>query len=274
MPPVFLRAYPPAEPASGPAFWLPFHNGELLVRRGEGGVVPVHGEATALEALQPGTPLYLGMVDGTPCLACEVSPEAVPDDWSALGLRALFGRLDDPFYGLAGYATQLLAWQRTSRYCPACGQLTAPVPGEWGRRCPACGYTRYPPVSPAVLILIHDGDKVLLGHQPGWGRRYSILAGFVEPGESLEECVRREVFEEVKLEVANLTYRGSQPWPFPHQLMCGFTARYASGEIRFNPRELDDAAWFHVDALPELPAPLSLSRQLLDAWAASRRASP
>ncbi len=135
------------------------------------------------------------------------------------------------------------------------------------RRCAQCGHERFPQVSPAVLILVHDGaDRILLAHKPGWGDRYSILAGFVLPGESLEECVQREVEEEVGVRVTDLQYVGSQPWPFPHQLMIGFTARHRSGDIRIDTLELDHAAWFDANALPALPPPLSLSRQMIDAW--------
>ncbi len=264
----FLRAYPPSRPAPGAAIWLPFRGGEVLVREGESGIALLEGEAL-LDALEADAPLYLGDLGDVPCLACEVSGEAaLPSGWRALGLRSLFGQLDDAAYGLAGYAAQLLHWQRTSRYCTVCGQPTEPAAGDWGRRCAACGHTSYPAVSPAILALVHDGDRVLLAHKPGWGKRYSILAGFVEPGESLEGCVHREVQEEVGVAVTDLHYVGSQPWPFPSQIMIGYTARYAGGETRIDDKELDDAAWFRFDALPELPPSLSLSRQIIDAWVA------
>ena len=141
--------------------------------------------------------------------------------------------------------------------------------GGMGAALPDCQHSRYPQVSPAVLALVHDGaDRVLLAHKPGWGDRYSILAGFVLPGESLEECVRREVQEEVGAEVTDLVYQGSQPWPFPHQLMIGYTARYVSGDLRLDEQELDHAAWFSAAQLPSLPPALSLSRQIIDAWRA------
>jgi NAD+ diphosphatase len=147
-----------------------------------------------------------------------------------------------------------------------------PMEREWARLCPNCGHQRYPQVSPAVLALVHDGgDRILLAHKPGWGDRYSILAGFTLPGESLEECVYREVEEEVGIEVTDLVYQGSQPWPFPQQLMIGFIARYTRGEIRLDEEELDHAAWFDVHELPSLPPPLSLSRQIIDAWRQSRQ---
>jgi NAD+ diphosphatase len=122
------------------------------------------------------------------------------------------------------------------------------------------------------LILIHDGaDRILLARKPGWGKRYSILAGFVEPGETLEECCYREALEEAAVITTGFEYAGSQPWPFPHQLMVGFNCRWQSGEIRIDETELEHADWFHVNDLPELPPPLSLSRQIIDRWVASRQ---
>jgi NAD+ diphosphatase len=149
--------------------------------------------------------------------------------------------------------------------------MTEPLSGGWGRQCPNCDHITYPPVTPAILVLVHDGENVLLVHKPDWGKRYSIIAGFVEPGESLEGCVQREVREEVNVEVSDIRYIGSQPWPFPHQLMVGFTARYVLGEIRPDQQELDRAAWFHYNALPELPPPLSLARQIITTWVASQQ---
>lgn len=270
----FLRVYPPAQPPPGPAVWLPFQTDKLLVRE-QGQVVGLaRGEPDDLAGLPLPQPVYLGTLDGTPCLAADCPPEAeLPPGWRALSLRALFNQVGEAEYGLAGYAFQLLYWQRTSRFCPLCAGPTEPVGGDWGKRCVSCGHVRYPQISPAILALVHDGDHILLTHKPGWGPMYSIIAGFVEPNESLEECVHREVLEEVSLEVDSVSYRGSQPWPFPHQLMIGFFARYVAGEPRPDPTELDEARWFHVDDLPAIPQPLSLSRQLIDAWVASRRAA-
>ena len=270
----FLRAYPPATPAAGPALHLPFRDGDLLLQGGDatGGLSLVRADSEGA----PEGALYLGTLDGVPCLAY---PTPADNDGvlTPVGLRSLYGRLGDDEYALAGYAAQLLHWHTISRFCSRCGQATGDA-GEntWARRCPACGLSAYPPVSPAVLILVHDGaDRILLAHKPGWGARYSILAGFVEPGESLEECVAREAMEEVGLPVADVAYRGSQPWPFPHQVMIGFTARCAdpARECRLDENELDDARWFTADTLPELPGPLSLSRQLIDAWIAGRAAA-
>ena len=264
---MFVRAYPPASPAPGAALWLPFRDESLVVA--DGG--RLLGDDTP--GLPVDAPMYLGTLDGLPCIAFRLPPDsALPDGTRAANLRALYGQTTDEEYALAGYALQMLEWQRTSVYCSVCATATVEHANDWARTCPACGYSRYPPVSPAVLILVHDGDRILLSHKPGWGKRFSIFAGFVEPGESLEDCARREIMEEASITVEDVAYAGSQPWPFPHQIMLGFTMRYGSGDPRPDPSELDDVQWFRYDALPELPPPLSLSRQLINQWVADRRA--
>jgi NAD+ diphosphatase len=143
--------------------------------------------------------------------------------------------------------------------------------GERARTCPACGLAAYPRLSPAVITVVERGPEILLAQGINFPEPfYSTLAGFVEPGESLEEAVEREIREEVGIEVRDVTYFGSQPWPFPNSLMIGFTATYGRGEIEIDPTELVDAAWFRKDALPHIPPPLSISRRLID-WAAARR---
>jgi NAD+ diphosphatase len=281
----FLRAYPPAEPAPGtPRRYLPFPGpGKVALCRGGVGVptlldVDRGAGAALLGALRAdgwGEELvYLGQLGPDACYAVSIPADtALPDaELEVLDLRSLYGRVPEAVYGLAGYATQVLGFRRQSRFCPVDGRSTEPEPNSWARRCPECGLTRYPPVSPAVLILVHDGaDRILLAQKPGWGRRHSILAGFVEPGETLEECCYREALEEAGVTTTEFQYQGSQPWPFPHQLMVGFFCRHAAGEIRIDTAELERAEWFRFDALPQLPPPLSLSRQLIDRWTASRR---
>ena len=266
--PDLIRAYPPAQPEPGPALWLPFYRGEVLTQTSaDGGLRMHHGTQSSVEALNLRPPLYLGTLDGTPCLTAEADPDTdLPDGWTPVSLRGLFGKVSDAEYSLAGYASQILYWRRTSVFCPVCGHRTEAKNGDWGRHCPECGHSGYPHLSPATLILVQDGPRLLLAQKPGWGTRWSILAGFVEPGESLEECVRREVKEEVGLDVDGLSYAGSQPWPFPHQLMVGFTAQYVSGEIAPDGEELERAAWFTRETLPDLPPPVSLSRRMIDAW--------
>jgi NAD+ diphosphatase len=267
--PEFKRLYRPAAAISGPVKWLPMRGRDLIVRH--------TGKDCALltateDRFMPEDPLVLGEQEGVTYLACDAPADLeLPDGWKAIDLWRLHGSIPEQDWVIAGYAAHILHWRRTSAYCPVCGHIMGPMGQEWMRECPQCKHQRYPQISLAVLILVHDGaDRVLLSHQPGWGEMYSILAGFVLPGESLEECVHREVEEEVSVQVTDLVYAGSQPWPFPQQLMIGFTARYAGGEIRIDEQELDRAAWFAVGELPPLPPTLSLSRRMIDAWRQSR----
>ncbi len=267
MPSIFQRAYPSAVPPPGLAYWLPFRGSNLLVEEHEQGIRLISAPVESLAGIEPQNLLYVGRIDEVPCLACEVDEQSpLPPGWRDFDLRSLFGRLDETAYGVVGYASQLLHWQRTSRYCPVCGTLNGPLGESWGRTCPRCGHIGYPSVIPAVLALVHDGEHILLSHKPGWGKRYSIFAGFVEPGESLEGCVSREVAEEASIQVDTITYFGSQTWPFPTQLMVGFQAHYTGGEPRADMQELDDVRWFHVDNLPSYPPLMSLSGQLITAW--------
>ena len=264
----FQRAYPPTHPTPGSAYWFLFRGNEVLVQGpGTGYTLPRFDES-AVAFLHPEGVLYLGTLTGVACFAGEVSPDqTLPADLQAVGIRDLFGNLDDNAYGVVGYAAHILRWQRDSRFCPVCGNQLGELGEGWMRQCPNCDHIGYPLVSPAILVLVHDGPRVLLVHKAGWGARFSIIAGFVEPGETLEQCVQREALEEVGVEVTDLTYIGSQPWPFPHQLMIGFMARYSDGQILPDQSEIDKAEWFRFDELPELPGPLSLSRQLIDRWA-------
>jgi NAD+ diphosphatase len=180
------------------------------------------------------------------------------------GLRAVFGIVDEALAALAGRAFQIMEWDRNHQYCSRCGTPTEPRPDERARACPSCGYTTYPPISPAIMILVTRGRELLLARKPGWAPgRYSALAGFVEPGETLEDTVRRETREEVGVEVQNLRYFGSQPWPFPHSLMVAFIADYAGGDVRPDGVEIEAANWFDAERLPQLPPSISISRRLI-----------
>ncbi len=163
---------------------------------------------------------------------------------------------------------QALWWESTSGYCPRCGGPTRRIGGEWGKECPTCGYQHYPHLHPAVIVLVHDGDRVLLARKAGWAPgRYALIAGFVDNGESLEAAVRREVKEESGVEVDSIQYLGSQNWPFPSQLMVGFLAHYAGGEIVPDPSELEDAGWFPRDALPTGPSRHSIAGFIIENYA-------
>jgi NAD+ diphosphatase len=214
---------------------------------------------------------HLGVDHLAVALPDEQPPE-LPDGWRAAGLRNWFGALDDETLSIAMRAVQMLEWDRTHRYCGACGTPTVQAEGERAKRCPSCGLTVYPRIAPAMMVLVTNGDRLLLGRginfPPG---RYSALAGFLEAGETIEQCIAREVREETNVEVRDLRYFGSQSWPFPNSLMIAFTAEYSGGELRPDPAELADAQWFALDALPQMPPRLSIARALIDATVARMR---
>jgi len=192
---------------------------------------------------------------------------AAPAGYSFRKLRPLVGVVDDQFVTIAGRAFQIAEWARTHRYCGACASAMKQVQGERCMKCTACGMVAYPRISPAMMVLIRNGDKILLAkHAMSPTNRYTALAGFLEAGESAEEAVHREVFEEVGLKVHNLRYFASQSWPFPHSLMVAFTAEYLSGEIRIDEKEIVDARWFGPDdELPVFAANISIAGELINA---------
>ena len=209
--------------------------------------------------------LLIWQWQGRPCYAADI--DVLPDLGGELvAVRSLFARLGAEAFALAGRATQLMDWQRNHRYCGRCATPTTRKEGEYAMLCPKCGLLAYPRISPAVMVLIARGDELLLARSPHFRPgMYSALAGFVEAGETLEQAAVREVREEVGLEIANLRYFRSQPWPFPDSLMVAFFADYAGGEITPDPVEIEAAGWFARSALPPLPDPVSIARQLIDA---------
>ena len=200
------------------------------------------------------------------CFAVDLSEDAQPPTGMALkGLRQLFGVFDEPSFAIAGRAFQILNWDRTHRFCGRCGSATQHHTVDRARECPECGLLSFPRVSPAIIVLVHKGSEFLLAHNGRFpSGRYSILAGFVEPGETLEQAVVREIREEVGIEVKDIRYFGSQSWPFPHSLMVGFTCQHASGDIEIDGEEIVDAGWYTKDHLPDLPDGISISRQIID----------
>lgn len=214
----------------------------------------------------PANALLVGKSEGVACYAAEVDGFPEMPGAEAVPLRAIFQLAGPQVFMLAGRATQLLDWQANHRFCGRCGTPSELAEGEMAMRCPACGLLAYPRISPAVMVLVRDGEKLLLARSPHFKPGvFSALAGFVEPGETLEQCAVREVREEVGIEIANLRYFDSQPWPFPNSLMVAFFADYAGGTITPDPAEIAEAAWFSPDELPILPDPISISRRLIDA---------
>jgi NAD+ diphosphatase len=202
-----------------------------------------------------------------------VSPRMeIPGSWRTIPVRQVLtmcgGTLQCGIIGKMLRACHVAAWRRDSRFCGSCGAANVDVPGGAERRCPVCGREEFPRVSPAVIVIITDDEnRILLAHNKRFrAGLYSLISGFNESGENLEDTVAREVREEVNIEVKDIVYIRSQPWPFPNSLMTGFCARYSSGEIRPDGVEIEDARWFGRDNLPELPGEGSLSRYLINLW--------
>lgn len=265
------------------AFWFVFLADRLLVELGPPSPrpsddlrVPARASWAKLPLLKSNNPLwfkpartlYLGRLAGTDCWAAEAPADTAvaPPGMGWEGLRALFSVLEDAHFALAGRAIQLLDWDRSHRYCGRCGTPTEAKSEERARACPACKLSVYPRISPAVMALVRREGEILLGRSPHFPPgMYSALAGFVEPGETLEQCLAREVEEEVGVRVSRIRYFASQPWPFPNSLMIAFICDWESGEIRPQAGEIEDAKWFKVLQLPKLPSRISIARRLIDA---------
>lgn len=262
----YIPLVTPPERRDEPALWFAFRKAEILVLKGEDRPALPQCLELAEHGLDPQRRQYLGLYEGKHCFAVEIhESQPLPKGWATLGLRDLFGLVETTLAALSGRAYQLLEWDRNHQYCSRCGTQTEPRTDERARSCPACGFTSYPPVSPAIMILVTHRGKLLLARKPAFPQgRFSALAGFVEPGETLEDTVIRETREEVGVEVKSIRYFGSQPWPFPHSLMIAFTAEYAGGEIRPDGVEIEEARWFDPGELPKLPPPISISRRLID----------
>jgi len=239
----------------------------LVVRtEGERVLLPELADLSRL-GLDPAAALYLGRLDGEDCFALDSGRAELPAPWVSQGLRGLYAQLTEEEFGVAGRAVQIATFAVTHRFCGSCGQPALRDGIERCVRCQHCDLVFYPRVSPAIIVLVRRGEQALLARSGRFTTGfYSTLAGFVEPGESLEQTLGREVFEEVGIQVDNIRYFGSQPWPFPHSLMVGFFADHAGGEIAVDGQEIVDARWFSAHDLPPVPPKLSIARKLIDAW--------
>ncbi len=246
------------------ALYFAFEDGQLLTRADA--EVPAALRHSDVRWLDSDEPLYLGELNGRSCLAVEVKAVGEPG-FTALGLYSLLGRIDQQTFYLAGRAYQLLEWHRNHRYCGRCGRETIPHERDRAKTCPACRLMVYPRLSPSIIVLVWREDEMLLARNVAWPNgTFSTLAGFVEPGESVEQTVHREIREEVGLLVSNLQYKGSQSWPFPNSLMLGFHAEYQAGDICCQAEEIAEAYWYKVDDLPSIPPRWAISRWLIDAF--------
>jgi NAD+ diphosphatase len=261
----FLLESPDLDPG-GPGYWVLLRGGELIIdTTGTSPVLPF-GDTPPIIVLDE--PLYFGKWHGRPCrLATIENDTELSDGLEASDLFAGNPDLPIDLLSLGGLARQILHWEENSLYCSKCGIEMVRLPGEWGKQCPVCGAHHFPHIHPCVIVVVRRPGEVLLARKAEWPEgRYSLVAGFLDFGECLEEAVAREVMEETGIEVCNIRYIGSQGWPFPSQLMAGYVADYAGGEVVVEEQELEDARWFPVDDLPILAPKRSIARYLIDTY--------
>ena len=247
------------------SYWLIRSGNQVLISFDERGV-EVFPQAYRADFGEQIKALHIGQFNGVACYAVETEDIPPHIDGELRPVRSLFASAGPEIFALAGRGTQLIDWMKNHRFCGHCGTPTVMKNTEFGMECPACRLVAYPRISPAVMVLIERGEELMLARSPHFRPGvFSALAGFVEPGETLEQCAHREVREEVGLEIENLRYFTSQSWPFPNSLMVAFFADYAGGDITPDPSEIEAAGWFSRDALPPLPDHVSIARQLIDA---------
>ena len=261
----FISEVAPPPDLSGPAWWFGFHRNRLLLQQTDATFQVPCLERFEELGVSAGNRHYLGRYDGRACYAVDVPDPSVPDHLDFKDLRQAHSGIDEDLFVLGGRAVQIVEWDRTHQYCGRCSTRNETKQDERAKSCPKCQLLSFPRLSPAIIVMVERDGKILLARSPHFPTKmYSVLAGFVEPGETIEECVAREIKEEVGITVENIRYFASQPWPFPNSLMLGFTAEYAGGEIKVDGVEIAEAAWFSPDAMPAIPGRISISRRLID----------
>lgn len=256
-------------------YYFVFDGNKLLVKNINGQfIIPTYNDI-ADSGISIINRIDFGNYNGCPCYCLDKPFDYIPDNKMEFHeLRQLGGIFDSELFQLSCRGLHLLRWYENNKYCSRCGSLAENKKDERAKICPKCGYINYPRISPAIIVAIVNKDKILLAHNSRFADGvYSIIAGFVEPGETFEKCVAREVMEEVGIKVKNIKYFGSQPWPFPDSLMVGFTAEYASGEIREDGFEITHADWFGADELPSTPKGGSVAAKLINWFLQNQKSS-
>lgn len=271
LPPDFRLLPGPGAVDTQSAHWVLLQGGAVLLHEtADGLALPCGSAPIPLSEARP--PLTFALWQGRPVTAVQVEVlTPVPEGLVAEPFNAFQERMPDSLMTIAGLGKQLLHAERITRLCPRCGASTATLPASWGKICLGCRHESYPPIHPCAIVLIRRENQLLLIRKPEWAAgRYSLVAGFLDGGESLEECAIREAQEETGVTISNVRYVTSQAWPFPSQLMVGFTAEYCSGDITLNDSEIADARWFDLNCLPDLPSRRSIARFLIDTFVAER----
>ncbi len=259
-----LQPATPDQDPGGDGVWLLLQGMNILTVAGTDGQKLPAGASPFLITNSP--PLYIGQWQNRPCRLLDIPPTSeLPAQLQPQPIRANKPNISTALMSLAGVGQMILHWESTSSHCGNCGKPMVRIHHEWGKECQGCNNHHFPRIHPCVIGLVIKGDEILLARKAEWADgRYSLVAGFVEFGECLEEAMARETLEETGIQIENIRYIGSQSWPFPSQLMCGFIADYAGGEIELRDQELEDAKWCKLDQLPILPPHLSISRYLID----------
>jgi len=260
--------YPePEDPSPARKRWILVQGNSVLFRNDPESCTVLMPDPLPAD-LTCGGQVYLGTRDDHFYYAAEVPAGATPPGgWQPSPIRELSGKVPDSDMAIASYAVRILDFDQSTSFCGRCGAKTRPLTTERARICTACNRINYPRISPAIIVLVKSGEEVLLARSPRAPPGvFSVIAGFNEPGENLEQTVHREVGEEVGIAVRNLRYFGSEPWPFPDSLMIGFIADHAGGDIRIDNQEIEAACWFTRGTLPPYPLKTSISRSLIEAW--------
>lgn len=249
-----------------PALWFALHDEKILLDKTNTEYFLPYSNDIAKLNVDYLRQHYLGTYKDIDCFALELNHDnAIPEQMYLCPLRQSYEILGNELFNIVGRASQILIWDKTHQFCGRCGTQTYIKNTERAKVCPKCDLHSYPRISPSIIVLIEKGDEILLARSPHFKPGlYSTLAGFIEPGETVEEAVAREIYEEVGLKVKDISYQLSQPWPFPHSLMLGFTAQHASGEIKIDGVEIEDAHWYNIHNLPELPVYASIARWLIN----------
>ncbi|MGB1249356.1 MAG: NAD(+) diphosphatase [Candidatus Promineifilaceae bacterium] len=247
------------------AYWFVYYGNRVLLREADGVLTAPLLEDSAELGLDLIRSHCIGTWDGVACFSAETRIKFAPAGYKFIPLRRTYDHVPEDLFFIAGRAFQIVDWDRTHQFCGRCAAPMDYGKGEHLKICPDCRNRCYPRISPAVIVAVTKGDRLLLGHNrnhpQGW---YTVLAGFVEAGETFEETVAREIREEVGIEVKNIRYFGSQPWAFPNSVMIGFTAEWASGEFVFEDVDIETADWFSADNMPPRPHPPSIAAHLID----------
>lgn len=271
----FIPGLIPIQNSTNDDWWFIVCGSSLLVTMSETGAAVPRSPQIAFLKETLSKISYMGTLDNAGCFVAELQERGEElQGMRFQELRPLLGLLSDEMFSIAGRAFQLLHWERTHQFCSRCGSRTGPKKDERAKLCPQCGLVDYPAISPAIIVAVVKDREILLAQARRFVTRfYSVLAGFVEPGETFEECVQREVKEEVGLDVDRIEYFGSQPWPFPNSLMVAFTAVHAGGEIKIDGTEIVDAQWFTANTLPEIPRKGAIARRLIDWFVENQKRS-